>query len=181
VATQASADHHGSGRVRRRRRPACPRAHRRRSTAQRSDPGTRGGATDHGGTADPGTARHLWLQHPHRRQNRRRNRGCPPVSVPTCVRPTQRNRTPSGLVKQPVSSPAEPHRNRQLNAAIHRIAITQAHYHQPARDLLERRPGNGKNKAESLRILKRRISDVVYRALNADAEPAAPTSHSPRS
>jgi transposase len=64
--------------------------------------------------------------------------------------------------------------NRQLNAAIHRIAITQAHYHQPARDLLERRRGNGKNKAESLRILKRRISDVVYRALNADAEPAAP-------
>jgi len=28
--------------------------------------------------------------------------------------------------------------NRQLNAAIHRIAITQAHYHGPARQLLER-------------------------------------------
>ena len=59
--------------------------------------------------------------------------------------------------------------NRQLNAAIHRIAITQAHYHDPARQLLERRREGGKNKAESLRILKRRLSDVVYRALLADA------------
>jgi transposase len=63
--------------------------------------------------------------------------------------------------------------NRQLNAAIHRIAITQAHYHEPARQLLERRREGGKNKAESLRILKRRLSDVVYRALLADANLAA--------
>jgi transposase len=60
--------------------------------------------------------------------------------------------------------------NRQLNAAIHRIAITQAHYHPPARELLKRRQEGGKNKAESLRILKRRLSDVVYRALLADAD-----------
>jgi len=63
--------------------------------------------------------------------------------------------------------------NRQLNAAIHRIAITQAHYHGPARQLLERRREGGKNKAESLRILKRRLSDAVYRALLADANLAA--------
>jgi transposase len=63
--------------------------------------------------------------------------------------------------------------NRQLNAAIHRIAITQAHYHEPARQLLERRREGGKNKAESLRILKRRLSDAVYRALLADANLAA--------
>ena len=60
--------------------------------------------------------------------------------------------------------------NRQLNAAIHRIAITQAHYYGPARQLLERRREDGKNKAESLRILKRRLSDVVYRALLADTK-----------
>ncbi|HEX5291940.1 MAG TPA: IS110 family transposase [Streptosporangiaceae bacterium] len=61
--------------------------------------------------------------------------------------------------------------NRQLNAALHRIAITQAHYHPGARAFLERRRAGGNTKPESLRALKRRLSDVVYRALLADAEP----------
>jgi transposase len=59
--------------------------------------------------------------------------------------------------------------NRQLNAAIHRIAITQAHYHPEARALLQRRRANGDSVRESIRVLKRRLSDVVYRALLADA------------
>lgn len=59
--------------------------------------------------------------------------------------------------------------NRQLNAALHRIAITQAHYHPEARALLQRRRDAGDTKAESLRVLKRRLSDVVYRALLEDA------------
>jgi transposase len=67
--------------------------------------------------------------------------------------------------------------NRQLNAAIHRVAITQAHYHRDARAFLERRRAAGDTKAESLRALKRRLSDVIYRALLLDAElnPAPPT------
>jgi transposase len=60
--------------------------------------------------------------------------------------------------------------NRQLNAAIHRVAITQAHYHPDARAFLERRRATGDTKAESIRALKRRLSDVVYRALLVDAE-----------
>ena len=59
--------------------------------------------------------------------------------------------------------------NRQLNAAMHRIAITQARYHPDARQYLQDRRANGDTKAESLRALKRRLSDVVYRALLADA------------
>ncbi|MEV4418325.1 IS110 family transposase [Catellatospora sp. NPDC049609] len=59
--------------------------------------------------------------------------------------------------------------NRQLNTAIHRIAITQAHYHQPARDFLQRRRADGDTTSESLRALKRRLSDVVFRALLTDA------------
>jgi transposase len=59
--------------------------------------------------------------------------------------------------------------NRQINAAIHRIAITQAHWHQPARDLLDRHRDNGKNTSEAIRVLKRRLSDVVYQALLRDA------------
>jgi transposase len=58
--------------------------------------------------------------------------------------------------------------NRQLNAAIHRIAITQARHHQPARELLDRRKNRGDGGMEALRILKRRLSDVVYRAMLID-------------
>jgi transposase len=59
--------------------------------------------------------------------------------------------------------------NRQLNAALHRIALTQARLHPDARALLARRRANGDGGLEALRVLKRRLSDVVYRALRADA------------
>ncbi|HZA87331.1 MAG TPA: hypothetical protein VE466_10650 [Acidimicrobiales bacterium] len=39
--------------------------------------------------------------------------------------------------------------------------------------MLERRRVTGDTKAESIRVLKRRLSDIVYRALLADAEPQA--------
>jgi transposase len=61
--------------------------------------------------------------------------------------------------------------NRQLNAAIHRIAITQARCHPDAIAFLERRITMGDTKRKALRALKRRLSDTVYRALLADAEP----------
>jgi len=59
--------------------------------------------------------------------------------------------------------------NRQLNAAIHRIALTQAHWHPDAKAMIARRRSNGDGGLEALRVLKRRLSDVVYRALKADA------------
>jgi transposase len=61
--------------------------------------------------------------------------------------------------------------NRQLNAAIHRIAITQKRLHPDAQAYLERRTTRGDTNTEALRALKRRLSDIVYRALLADAEP----------
>lgn len=63
--------------------------------------------------------------------------------------------------------------NRQLNAAIHRIAITQKRCHDDAKSYLERRMGLGNTKTEALRALKRKLSDVVYRALLVDATPTA--------
>ncbi len=63
--------------------------------------------------------------------------------------------------------------NRQLNAAIHRIAITQMRIHDGAKAYLERRITMGNTKTEALRALKRRLSDVVFRALLVDAETAA--------
>ena len=60
--------------------------------------------------------------------------------------------------------------NRQLNAAIHRIALAQARCHPGARALLERRARDKhETRKASFRALKRHLSDAVYRALNADA------------
>ena len=58
--------------------------------------------------------------------------------------------------------------NRQLNAALHRIALTQARHHLDARAYLDRRRAAGSTTTEAMRCLKRRLSDVVYRALMVD-------------
>jgi len=60
--------------------------------------------------------------------------------------------------------------NRQLNAALHRMAITQLRRHPAARDYLDRylqRRPHATRKA-ALRALKRHLSDIVYKALTAD-------------
>ncbi|WP_257014977.1 IS110 family transposase [Rhodococcus sp. ACPA1] len=57
--------------------------------------------------------------------------------------------------------------NRQLNAAIHRIALSQALPSRPA-SLLARRKVGGDGGMEALRILKRRLPDVVFKAMAAD-------------
>lgn len=62
--------------------------------------------------------------------------------------------------------------NRQLNAAIHRIALTQARCHDDAIAYLKRRTERGDTPTEARRALKRRLSDVVYRTLLLDAQPA---------
>jgi transposase len=57
--------------------------------------------------------------------------------------------------------------NRQLNAALYRIAITQARYYPPARDYLERKRAEGKSRREALRCLKRLLVRVVFNTLKA--------------
>jgi transposase len=58
--------------------------------------------------------------------------------------------------------------NRQLNAGLHRIAITQLQRPGPGRDYLQRRRDAGDTKTEAIRALRRRISDEVYRRLRTD-------------
>lgn len=65
--------------------------------------------------------------------------------------------------------------NRQLNAAIHRIAVTQIRCHPDAIAFIERRLAMGNTKTEAIRALKRRLSDVVFRALIADLEQTTTT------
>jgi transposase len=55
--------------------------------------------------------------------------------------------------------------NRQLNAALYRIAITQSRYHPPARDYLERKRAEGKSRREALRCLKRLLIRAVFNTL----------------
>ncbi len=57
--------------------------------------------------------------------------------------------------------------NRQLNAALYRIAITQARYHPEARAYLERKRAEGKSRREALRCLKRLLVRVVFNTLKA--------------
>ena len=64
--------------------------------------------------------------------------------------------------------------NRQINASIHRIALTQARHHPDAKALIERRTASGNTKKEAMRVLKRRLSDVVYRAMLKDANSVIP-------
>ena len=68
--------------------------------------------------------------------------------------------------------------NRQLNAAMHRIAVTQMRVAGRGRAYYQQRMAAGDTKTEALRLLRRRISDEVYRRLWQDhsavtARPAA--------
>jgi transposase len=69
--------------------------------------------------------------------------------------------------------------NRQLNCAIHRIAVTQKRCHPDAWAYLKGQVGAGHTDKEALRALKRKISDTVYRKLLADA--SRTTAPEPRS
>src|SRR4249919_3051521 len=57
--------------------------------------------------------------------------------------------------------------NRQLNAALYRVAITQARYHPAARAYLERKQAEGKSRREAIRCLKRLLVRVVFNTLKA--------------
>ncbi len=58
--------------------------------------------------------------------------------------------------------------NRQLNVALHRIAITQLQREGPGRRYLEHRRTLGDTKSEAIRALRRRISDEVFRRMRHD-------------
>ncbi len=58
--------------------------------------------------------------------------------------------------------------NRQLNLALHRIAITQMRIDERGRAYIDRRRAAGDTKTEAIRALRRRISDEVYRRMRHD-------------
>ncbi|MGV0977294.1 MAG: IS110 family transposase [Azonexus sp.] len=60
--------------------------------------------------------------------------------------------------------------NRQLNATLHRIAITQMRIDPRAIAYIAKRQAAGDTKTEAIRALCRRISDEVWRRLRADEQ-----------
>lgn len=64
--------------------------------------------------------------------------------------------------------------NRQLNAALHRIAITQLRLRGQGRAYVVRRMSLGDSKTEAIRALRRQLSDEVYRRLRLDVLEHAP-------
>jgi len=58
--------------------------------------------------------------------------------------------------------------NRQLNAALHRIAVTQLRTGAPAKMAMDTLIASGKTKKDALRVVRRRLSDIVYKRLVED-------------
>jgi transposase len=58
--------------------------------------------------------------------------------------------------------------NRQLNSALHRIALTQIRMKGPGRTYYDKRRAEGDSGPKALRNLKRRITRVVFSRLQAD-------------
>src|SRR6266536_2568635 len=76
--------------------------------------------------------------------------------------------------KRSVNSTASRAGNRRINHALHMAAVTQLRNPTSAgRDYYERKLAAGKTRKEALRCLKRRLSDVVFRQLVIDLQPAA--------
>lgn len=62
--------------------------------------------------------------------------------------------------------------NRQLNYALHIIAVTQVRVHPPAKEYVTRRTANGESTREAIRALKRHLARRIFNALR---EPPRPT------
>jgi transposase len=58
--------------------------------------------------------------------------------------------------------------NRQLNYALHMMAIARCHSDPETKTYIARRQMEGKSKKEAIRCLKRHLSNLVYRQMEAD-------------
>jgi transposase len=69
--------------------------------------------------------------------------------------------------------------NRQINRALHIMAVVQLRHPTEGRAYYDRKVAAGKTPREAMRALKRRLSDVVYHQMILDARPrpAGPGGH----
>jgi hypothetical protein len=74
-----------------------------------------------------------------------------------------------------------PHRggNRQLNCALHRLAVNKGKWDPDTAAYLERKQAEGKSRKEALRCLKRHLARRVWKLLHSPPAPAAPRTPTP--
>ena len=58
--------------------------------------------------------------------------------------------------------------NRAVNCALHMIAVTQARGIGPGGQYIDKQLASGKTRTEALQLLRRQLSDSVFRALLTD-------------
>lgn len=63
--------------------------------------------------------------------------------------------------------------NRQLNRALHLVAVCQMRIRGPGREFYQRKLAESKTPAETRRALKRRLSDTIYRLILRDRQDRA--------
>lgn len=69
---------------------------------------------------------------------------------------------------EPVRHRFNPGGNRRVNAILHRMAVTQLRLEPRAQTIYARARANGHTKKEARRVLKRHLSDVIYRCMTRD-------------
>ena len=69
---------------------------------------------------------------------------------------------------EPVRHRYNPGGNRRVNAILHRMAVTQLRHEPRAQRIYAGARANGHTKKEARRILKRHLSDVIYRRMIRD-------------
>lgn len=69
--------------------------------------------------------------------------------------------------------------NRQLNAALHRVAVTQIRLDGLGQAYYRKRLDQGDSKVEALRCLKRRLARVIFNSLHADQRTPGVTARLP--
>ncbi len=67
--------------------------------------------------------------------------------------------------------------NRQINAALHRIAVSQVRGSGRSHEYFQRRLAAGNTKREAYRALRRRLSDEVFRLMLTDQRTRATAAH----
>jgi hypothetical protein len=78
------------------------------------------------------------------------------------------------VLRRSPPSPASRAGNRRINRALHIMAVVQIRHDTRGRAYYRHKLAAGKTPMEALRCLKRRLSDVVYRRMLADAKKASP-------
>lgn len=93
----------------------------------------------------------------HRRHLPRPDNGTAPLAALTAEGPGE-----------PIRHRFNPGGNRRVNAVLHRMAVTQLRWEPRAQRIYDQARANGHTKKEARRILKRHLSDVVYRRMIRD-------------